>query len=563
MNNEELKEKIYIFSLENASKHNGNANKGAIIGKVIAIDPSLKDTISTWQPLIDESISLISSLTPEQIKEELKAKDKQRFENLSVKHKKDFNELPNAVMGKVVTRIPPEPSKYSHIGHALSFLINYIYAKKYQGRSILRFEDTNPGKSNWDYVNDCLASLEYIGITPDKTVYVSDDMEIFYDYAKKAIDTNKAYVCFCQKETISDLRAKGISCECSKASKEKNLSDWGKMKSGEYEEGKCTLRLRIDMKSNNFVMRDPSIFRIIKTPHYKQGTKYFAWPMYDFENSIEEHLCGITHVLRSNEFGSMRIELQDYIKDLFGLNKQTIIQYGRFNVEGATTQGREIREMIESGKLLGWDDPRLVTVKALKRRGIIKETFLELAKQVGLSPTPTNLNWTLISSANRKFLDASVPRFFLIKEPIKIKISNAPSEIIKIKKHPAKDMGERTFETNEDFIIEKSDFEKLEEGKIYRLIDCINFIKTKNGFEFHSKEYDKFPKDSIIIHWLPDNNSNIDVAVMMPDANKIKCVAENSIKSLKTNDIIQFARFGFCRLDNDDLDKMLFYYSHK
>ena len=561
MNKEELQSKIYIFTLENALKHNGHADKGAIIGKVIALDNSLKTSIKEWQVLIDKSISKISTHSEDQIKEELKLKDKGRFEGLSVKHKKDFSELPNAVMGKVVTRIPPEPSKYSHIGHALSFLINYIYAKKYEGKSVLRFEDTNPGKANWDYVKDCLASLEYLGIVPDKTVYVSDDMEIFYDYAKKAIELDKAYVCFCEKEKISDLRAKGIACECSKASKETNLKEWEKMKSGEYEEGKCTLRLRIDMKSNNFVMRDPSIFRIIKKPHYKQGTKYFAWPMYDFENSIEEHLCGITHVLRSNEFGSMRIELQDYIKELFGLNKQTIIQYGRFNVEGATTQGREIREMIESGKLLGWDDPRLVTVKALKRRGIIKETFWELAKQVGLSPTPTNLNWTLISSVNRRFLDASVPRFFLIKDPVKIVISGAPTETVRIKKHPNQNMGERLFNTSQEFIIEKSDFEKLEEGKIYRLIDCLNFTKTKEGFSFHSKEYENFPKNSMIMHWLPVNDSNVNVKVMMPDANKVKCLAEKSITELKTGDIIQFARFGFCRLDNKD--EMLFYYSHK
>jgi len=556
-----LTEKIYIFALENALKHNGKADKGAIIGKVIALDNSLKTSIKEWQSIIDESISKISSFSEEQIKEELKQNDKERFENLSVKHKKDFNELPNAVIGKVITRIPPEPSKYSHIGHALSFLINYIYAKRYEGKSVLRFEDTNPGKSNWEYVKDCLASLEYIGITPDKTVYVSDDMDIFYDYAKKAIELDKAYICFCEKEKISDLRAKGIACECSRAPKETNLKEWEKMKSGEHEEGKCTLRLRIDMKAKNFVMRDPSIFRIIKTPHYKQGTKYFAWPMYDFENSIEEHLCGITHVLRSNEFGSMRIELQDYIKDLFGLTKQTIIQYGRFNVEGATTQGREIREMIESGKLLGWDDPRLVTVKALKRRGIIKETFWELAKQVGLSPTPTNINWTLISSVNRKFLDTLVPRYFLIKDPIKIKITGSPKELVKIKKHPTQNMGERTFETFEEFIIEKTDYDKLKEGTVYRLIDCINFMKTKEGFIFHSKEYEQFPKNSMIIHWLPANDSNVNVEVMMPDATKIKCLAEKSITTLKTDDIIQFARFGFCRVDN--IDERLFYYCHK
>ncbi len=561
----ELKEIILKYTLQNAIKFNGKANPGAIIGKLLKEDSNLKSKIKELSKDIQKTVKEVNKLSLDEQKAKLKDIAPEMLEKKKAE-KKELPELKNAVMGKVVTRIPPEPSKYNHIGHALSFLLNYLYSKKYKGRSVLRFEDTNPTASKQEYVDAMKKDvLEYLNIKPDKTVYVSDDMPKFYELAEDLIKREEAYVCFCEREKMRDLRHKGLPCECRKNTSEKNLEEWKNMLSKKYKEGECVLRLKIDLKSDNHVMRDPVIFRLCYTEHYRQKNKYHVWPMYDFENSVEEEFCGITHILRSSEFGKMRIELQDYIKDLFGFKKQEIIQYGRFNVVGAITQGREIRQLIEDKKVIGWDDPRLVTLRALKRRGIVPEMFYELALKVGLSKTSTNIDWTVISSINRKILDPMTNRYFFIDDPKEIIIKHAPEMQIKIKLHPEhEERGIRSLRTNEKFYISKKDFKELKQGKLYRFMHAFNFKKKSNQLVFDSKELEKYKKEGErIMHWLPKNEKLVDVDVMMPDAKIMKGLAEPSVKNIKINEVVQFERFGFCKLDSIEKDKLVFWFTHE
>jgi glutamyl-tRNA synthetase len=326
------------------------------------------------------------------------------------------------------------------------------------------------------------------------------------------------------------------------------------------------LRLKIDMESENHAMRDPVVFRICKATHYLQKNRYVVWPMYDFENAVEEELCSITHILRSIEFGEMRIELQNYIKELFGFKKQTVVQYGRFNVLGAITQGRLIRKLIQEKEYVGWDDPRLVTVKALKRRGIQKETFRELAVEVGLSLTPTNLDWSIISAINRKILDPRCNRYFFVENPKEIKIEGAREGTANLKLHPDfPERGARKLRTKNRFLITKKDFDEIKDKKLVRLMDCLNFRKIKKTFIFDSREYEEYCKKlgRKIIHWLPaDKKQLVNVEVMMPDATIKKGFGEAALKKLKPGDVIQFARFGFCRLDKKEKNKLKFWFAH-
>ncbi|MEM2131460.1 MAG: glutamate--tRNA ligase [Candidatus Woesearchaeota archaeon] len=598
-----IQDKIRYFSLENALKFKGKANQGAVIGKILSEQPELKKDLQNLSKEISKIVNEVNSLNLENIEKEFKKYEKEnknfKSESIKTESKEDKNlnnkesnnkesnnkekkqktqktlpELPNAEYGKVITRIPPEPSKYNHIGHALSFLINYMYAKKYNGKCFIRFEDTNPEKATQEFVDAMIEDVVYyLDIKPDKIMFVSDDMPLFYELAEKLININKAYVCFCDREKMQELREKGISCECSENKKEKNLDEWKKMLSGNYDEGQAVLRLKGNMQSLNHVMRDPVLFRINKKEHYRQKNKYNVWPMYDFENSVEDSITGITHILRSNEFGDMRIELQNYIKDLLGLKKQTIIQYGRFNIKGATTKGREIREKINSGDVSGWDDPSLVTLKAMKRRGYVKETFQELVYEVGLSSnTSKNIDWTLIESINRAILDKKVNRYFFVEEPIKIKIKNSPNQELKLKKHPELiEKGFRDFKTKDEFYISKQDFEKFKNGALIRLMDCLNFKvidKEKNDFVFDSLDYETFKKNGkLIIHWLPADEENlknlIDVEVLMPNHELKKGLAEQEIKNLEKDEIVQFQRFGFCKLDEikNEINKYIFWFT--
>ena len=568
--NEEIINIVKKFALQNAVFHNGNSNAKAVLGKVISQNKELKSRIKELLKLCEKVTSEINKLSLKEQEETLKTIAPELLHK--EKKEKDLAELPNAEFGKVVTRIPPEPSKYNHIGHALSFLINYLYAKKYGGKCILRFEDTNPKTSKQEYVDAMKEDvLEYLNIKPDKTVFVSDDMPKFYKLAEELIKRGEAYVCFCQREKMQELRRKGVECECRNKTPEQSMKEWKKMLNREYKEGECALRLKIDMKSKNYAMRDPVIFRISYTPHYRQGTKYCVYPVYDFENAVEEEFCGVTHILRSAEFGKMRIELQNYIKDLFGFKKQTVVQYGRFNIVGAVTQGRIIRKMIEEKKVIGWDDPSLVTLRALKRRGIHTKTYYELARKVGLSPTPTNIDWSVIASINRRILDPVAKRFFFIENPVTIEIKGAPEQEIKIKLHPEhEEYGLRNFKTKDKFLITKKDFEALKQGELYRLMDCLNFRKEKDEFLFDSLDYKKYKeKGSKIMHWLPDDKKQIvKVKIFTPEHTYKEGFAEKTVEKVNVGEVVQFERFGFCRLDHKEKTQngeeiMVFWFTHK
>jgi glutamyl-tRNA synthetase len=558
---QKLKDDVYKYALFNAVKFNGKANPGALMGKILGENAEFRDKTHALLAELKIIVDEVNKMDVVKQTEKLIKIAPELLEKKEIKER-ELQDLPHAQKGNFVTRMPPEPSKYNHIGHALSFLINYMYAKKYEGKCVLRFDDTNPEKCASVYV-DAMTSdvIDYLDIKPDRVVFASDDMPKMYELAEKLIHSEEAYVCFCDRDSMQKKRHDGIECDCRKKSPEQNLADWEKMKKGLFKEGECVLRLAIDMQALNHVMRDPVIFRLVYAEHYRQKNKYKVWPMYDFESSVEEELCGITHIMRSAEFGTMRVELQDYIKDLLKLKKQVVLQYGRFNIAGATTQGREVKQLIDDKKVIGWDDPRLVTLRALKRRGFVKQMYYDLVKEIGLNPSQINLDWKLLYSINRKILDPICSRYFFVSVPHKIKIEGAPKQDVELHLHPDKKEGGRKFKTAEEFYIEKADFDEMKDGELYRLMDCLNFRKSKGKFVFDSVEYEKYKdKGKKIIHWLPADQT-VPVSVFMPDATTVKGLAEPGIKSLKTNDVIQFERFGFCRMD--DASKLSFWYTHK
>lgn len=543
---------IWAYALRNAIEY-GKADVGRILPKLFQHGMK-KEDIKKIMPSIQKIVKIINSLSGKEKESEFEKYKKYAKEREEVE--KDLPEIDVSNLKRVVTRLAPEPSKYNHIGHALTFLLNYLYAKRYNGKCLLRFEDTNPEKVSKEYIDAMKEDvLDYLDIKVDGIRYVSDDMPLLYEYAEKLIKMEKAYMCFCNREKMQDLRHKGIECPCRKNDVKKNISEWGIFLKGRYMDGECVLRIKGDMKSQNHVMRDSVIFRAVKAKHYKYKDAYKIWPMYDFYNPIEDSLMGVTLILRSNEF-DMRVELQNYIKELLGLEKQEIIQYGRFNVIDFTSKGREIRELVESGELVGWDDPRLITLKALKRRGIGKETIYELVKQVGLSKHQVNLDFDMIAATNRKLIDSKAERYSFVHEPTELKIKNAPDiKEAYVPVHPDREE-KRKIKLDEKIFISKQDFDNLK-GKEIRLIHLFNIKLLKNkGAEFSSIENKDVPK----INWVSDG---MKTRVLMPDGKWIVGIAEEAIKKLKIGDVIQFERFGFVRFDKKDKNSYEFWFAHK
>ncbi len=552
----DLSREIRAYALKNALEF-GKADAGRILPKLFQFGLA-KEEIKEVMPIISSIVKEVNRLSEEERTVqfgEVKDLIKEREEK-----EKDLPDLSN-LEGGVVTRIPPEPSKYLHIGHALSFLINYLSARRYGGKCFLRFEDANPEKVSQEYVDAMLEDLEeYLKIKPDGVRYVSDDLEGMYQSAEKLIGLGKVYVCFCERQKMQDLRHAGKECACRKAGSDKTLREWKNMLAGEYTEGQCVLRLSGNMQALNHIMRDPVLFRVVVAKHFRKGLKYKVWPMYDFYNPIEDHLMGVTHILRTNEF-DQRVELQDLLKDLLGLRKQTIIQYGRIGVMEGTTKGREIRELVESGEYLGWDDPRLVTLKALRRRGIRKEVLYELAKKVGLSQREIFIDFAMIAAISRKMIDAETSRYYFVSDPVAVHVQNAPVlEQVHIPIHPDKDET-RTIEVGDKVFVSGSDI-SLFKGKEVRLLHLYNItLPSKIGkgeieVRFTSIENKPLPK----VQWV---SRSVRVRVLMPDAKWKEGFGEIGLKDLSIGKVVQFERFGFVKLDAKKDDILEFWFTHQ
>ena len=598
---ETARQLINKYSLENAIHHNGTANEKSVIQKIMATHVEMRKLSKQIKDLVEEMVPEINSLSVEE--------QKSRLENIapellvkkeSHKRVRELPPLKNAVDGKVVTRYAPGPNGEMHLGHAFTAYFADYYAKKYHGTFVLRFEDTNPKLDRAEFMDTHREDLKWLGFEPSKEVIVSNDMAIFYEKAVELIEKNNAYTCTCSVETMRDLRGEMKSCEHSKKSPSETMNDWEKMHAGEYNEGEIVLRLRGNMDNTNAVMRDPAIFTIRKEEHCIQGKKYPVWPLYDFAAAIEDNICGITHVGRSAEFDT-RIELQDKIRELLGLLPHPeIFHYARFNVVGSPASKRKIKPLVEEGKVEGWDDIRLVTVKGMKRRGIVPEAIKQVAKEVGMTTQPTNIDWSLITATNRKIIDAISDRYFFVKDPVVLIVEAAPVDITcKLPLHPDDAKSRfRKIKPSNIFLIAESDYNEMKVNSEFRLKDLYNVKLTTKKAKLDEKianSDDKvksflknFPihcvgkytgdelKSGAKIQWvIADPSKSIRVAVKVPgvlfiddtfneDSLKIENgYAESGVAKLKVGSIVQFERYGFVRVDKKSKNKITVNLAHK
>lgn len=547
----DLSLEIRAYALKNALEF-GKAEAARILPKLFNHGLQKQD-IRAVMPNIKDIVAEVNALSPE-----ARAEEFEKLRSVVKEHEekeKTLPALPAAQQGKVVTRLPPEPSKYLHLGHALSFLINYTYARNYGGKCLLRFEDANPEKVSQEYVDAIFDDMkEYLNITPDGIRFVSDDMERFYRAAETLIQKEKAYVCFCARETMQELRHAGRECACRAHAKTETEGHWKKFLTGAYKEGEAVVRFRGDMQSTNHVMRDPALFRIVKAKHFRHKTKYKAWPLYDFYNPIEDALMGITHILRSNEF-DVRVELHDALRSLLALPPVIVVQYGRFNVIGAETKGRDIRERIAAGEYSGWDDPRLVTLKTLHRRGIKPEVLYELVRHISLSKKEIHIDFAMLAALSRKLLDKETARHYFVSEPVKLAIDGLPKELktVAIKLHPDKPET-RAVKVGRAVYLVKKDVAQ-HQGQEIRLMSLCNVVLDAKP-RCTGVENKKIPK----VQWVSSNA--VKTRVRMDNGAWISGLGEPALKKLKVGDIVQFERFGFVRLDKKTKSGLEFWFAH-
>ena len=364
----DTKEKIRKLALQNAIEHGGKTQDKIVLSKILGQEPSLRTQVKEIMPQITEIVSEINKVPFEDQKKQAESE----FPDLLAEKPKKQEEreglppLEGAEYGKVVTRFPPEPNGYPHIGHAKAAIIDEEYAKMYGGKLILRFDDTNPEAERLEYWAAIKVGLDWLEVKYDHTKNTSDDMELLYKKCKEMLDGNYAYVCTCKKDSISQNRREMKACKCSMGELSQNHERWEKMFS-KFKQGDAIVRYRGDMKSDNTVMLDPVMFRIIETKHPLLGDKYRVWPSYDFAVAIEDSIDGITHAFRTKEY-ELRNELYYEILDRLKMRKPKVMEFSRLGFEGIPVSKRILRPLIEECKVTGYDDPRLPTLESMKRR---------------------------------------------------------------------------------------------------------------------------------------------------------------------------------------------------
>ncbi|UZE94230.1 MAG: glutamate--tRNA ligase [Candidatus Pacearchaeota archaeon] len=552
--------KILAYALANAISHNGKAQVGAVLPKLFQ-EGLKKEQVKAIIPKIQKIVKQINALSKEAQEE--------KYQKLSslVKRKeerKGLPELPNAKQGKVVMRLAPFPSGPLHIGNARPFIVNDEYVKMYQGKLLFVIDDTIGSEEkrimpeSYKLIPE---ALDWLKIRYKKPIiYKSDRLNLYYRYAEELIKKDKAYVCFCSSDVLHENRVKRKECEHRRANIKENLKNWKEMLNGKYKQGQAILRIKTNMQHKNPAFRDRVLFRISEREHPKTKKKYKVWPLLEFSWAIDDHLLGITHILRGKDL-MMESEMEKYIWDIFGWKKPIIIHTGLINIEGAKISKSKSQKEIVTGKYFGWDDPRTWSLQSLRRKGIEAEAVRAFCLSLGLTQTEATVPIENLYKENKKIVEKS-DRYFFVANPTKIKIKSALKIKTKILLHPDHPKrGCRNFSTYQDFYIANEDYKKIRRGCLYRLMNLFNFTKN-TYFKFISKEHEPKLKAKLI-HWLPVQKDLVQAEVLMPDGNIIKGLAENGIRKLKPDTIIQFERFGFCRFDGKEKNKFLFWFGHR
>ena len=503
---------------------------------------------------------------------------------------------------KIITRFPPEPNGYLHIGHAKSVCLNFGLAEYYGGKCNLRFDDTNPAKEDTEFVESIKNDIKWLGFDwEDRLFFASSYFEQMYDFAVELIKKGLAFVCDMNAEEIR--QARGTLTEPGKESPyrnrsiEENLDLFQRMRNGEFGDGEKTLRAKIDMASPNINMRDPVIYRIAHIHHHTTGDKWCIYPMYDFAHPVEDAIEGITHSICTMEFEYHR-PLYDWVVNNITLPKATKprqVEFAKLNLADTIMGKRYLRNLVETKQVDGWDDPRLVTLSGIRRRGYTPESIRNFCNMVGVSKANSVVDLAQLEYCIREDLQPKVPVVMAVLDPIKLVITNYPegqTEMLEVENHPKnEEMGKREVPFSRELYIEASDFMEEPPKKYFRFavgnevrlkgayfVTCTDFVKDENGkvVEIHGT-YDPATKSGLdftarkvkgTVHWVdaatavtadvnlyenlvvPDENSENGYSMNPNSLTTVKAYIEPSIKGVKPMDRFQFMRNGYFVADS-------------
>ena len=402
----------------------------------------------------------------------------------------------------IKTRFPPEPNGYLHIGHAKSICLNFGTASDYEGYCNLRFDDTNPSKEDIEYVNSIKKDIEWLGFNWDGEVkFSSSYFDKFYQYAEELISKGLAYVCFLSidetRQYRGTLKESGKNSPYRETSIEENLILFRKMKDGEFKEGECVLRAKIDMSSSFMCMRDPTLYRIRYETHHQTNNDWCIYPMYDFAHCLGDAIEGVTHSICTLEFQDNRRIYDWILENLDAFNKPDRphqYEFSRLNLEYATTSKRKLKLLVDNHHVSGWNDPRMPTISGLKRRGYTPASIRDFSERIGVSKVNSLTDMSILESSIRDDLNISAPRAMAVLNPIKLVIENYPEgkiESLRAPNHPQnEEMGMREIFFSRYIYIDKADFKEEAPNNKYKRLAINKEVRLRNSYVIKASRFD-------------------------------------------------------------------------
>jgi glutamyl-tRNA synthetase len=549
---EDIRREVLRWALANALEHWGKADAKSVLRKVVAELPGQKSRIRELKDLVKEVVAEVNALSPENQMIQLRRVGAPT--KLEPVEKKGLPELPGVdKFPTVVTRFAPNPNGPLHLGNARAAILSHEYARRYGGKFILRFEDTNPENVLLEMYELIKRDLRWLGLSWDGEHEQSKRLGVYYTHAKQLLEEGKAYVCSCDVQEFRSLRDRGAPCPCRDLPPTEHLVRWDRMLAGDVEPGKAVVRIKTDPRHPNPALRDWPALRVVKTPHPRVGRKYNVWPLYNFSVSIDDHEMEISHVLRGKEH-EVNEQRQRLLYQHFGWEYPVAIQYGRLKIPGVALSKTQIVRAVREGRLSGYDDVDLATLAALRRRGFTPEAIKQIILDVGITPVDSSLSWETLSTYNRKIVDRRANRYFFVPNPVKLLVHGAPDFTeVRIRLHPGRpEAGERISLLGKEngalfFHIPRDDAEKIEEGDIFRLKDLMN-VELKSKGKIYQADFQGFGViDVLKVQWV--SKGALPIEVMAPEEKVVRGLAEPTVATLEPGAIVQFERFGFVRID--------------
>jgi glutamyl-tRNA synthetase len=560
---EDLREALFIFALQNSVKHSGLPKAGTVIGMVMGKYPDFRPRAKEASVLMDEVLAEVAALSPKEREERLFALAPDVADDMSRPrvHVKELPHLEKSDHG-VVMRFAPNPSGPLHLGHARAAVLNDAYVKRYGGKYILRIEDTDPKRVDPEAYRMVIEDIEWLGISIHEVVYQSDRFDLYYLYGKELIERGGAYVCTCENEQFRELKQQKTACPCRPLSVEENLALWEKMLAGEFYEGEASVRVRTELDHPDPAMRDFPAFRILRQPLHPR-IDAIVYPLMNFSVAVDDHLLGVTHVIRGKDHIA-NTRRQRYIFDYFGWDVPVYRHYGRMGIEGVVLSTSQMRQGILSGEYEGWDDIRLGTLRALARRGITPEAVRQSVVDIGIGETDISFSWDNLYAQNRMIVDPVANRYFFVPHPVGMPIRQAPHHVAHALLHPNEPArGTRVLPFTGTVLLPRDELEK--DPSMIRLKDLFNvrvsrdeggYVLTYAGDQLSDARDAKAP----IIQWLPADCAL--PCTLRKQEGDVEGVCEPGVMR-EGGLVVQFERVGFARIDDTSGDRIIAYFTHR